>query len=157
MHMLRIAALGFCLSLSPGLAASAQTVDASQLKVMAEALGYPTKVLSDPGEDLQFEATVEKDGYTTPLLIEVSPSGRFIWASANLGDEEVDGDLALEFLYLNAEVQPASFWLTDDGFLKLGMAIDNRGVTADYLNFVLQKIAADVANTADFWEVIPDE
>ncbi len=153
MHMLRVAALGAAMAMSPVTAAYAQTISAEQLKSMVEGLGYTATVLSKPGEDLKFEVPIEKGGYTTPMLLEISPSGRFIWVSANLGDEDVDPDLALEFLFVNAEVQPSSFWITEDGFLKLGMAIDNRAVTSDYVNYVLQKIASDVVDTADLWEL----
>lgn len=156
MQMIRIATLLAGLALGPWLAAEAQQIDAGRLKSMTEELGYSPKVISEPGEALKFEVSLKSGGYTTPLLVEVSPSGRFIWASANLGDEEVDGDLAFELLALNAEVQPASFWITESGFLKLGMAIDNRAVTPEYLKFVLEKIADDVADTADYWEVVPE-
>lgn len=156
MHMVRIAALIVGLAAGPCMAANAQQIDANRLKSMAEELGYSPKILSEPGEAMKFEVSLASGGYTTPLLLELSPSGRFIWASANLGDEEVDGDLAYELLTLNAEVQPSSFWITESGHLKLGMAIDNRAVTPDYLKFVFEKIAGDVADTADYWEVVDE-
>ncbi len=157
MRVLPMLALAGALLFAPAMTAQAQALDGGRLKSMAEGLGYTANVLSEPGDALQFEVTVEADGYTTPVLLEISSSGRFIWASANLGDDEVDGDLAIEFLYLNAEIQPSSFWITEDGFLKIGMSIDNRQVTPDYLQFVIQKIAADVVQTADYWEVIPED
>jgi len=153
MPAVRIALLGAALAFAPFMPAHAQQVDAQRLKSMAEGLGYTAKVLSDSGEALKFDVTVVTESYTTPLLLEVSPSGRFIWVSANLGDEEVDGDLALQLLHLNADVQPTSFWMTQDGHLKIGMAIDNRAVTAEYLDFVLKKVSSDVEATGDYWEV----
>ena len=97
------------------------------------------------------EITVTTASFNVPVGLEVSGSGRFVWARATLGDVGLTGEQALQALQSNANTQPVMFWLTSRNQLVIGMAIDNRDVTPEQLRFAIDKIAVDVNNTAPIW------
>jgi hypothetical protein len=124
------------------------------LKTMVENLGYTSKEISKAGENPKFEVNASTQGFNVPIGFEVSPSGRYIWASANLGSASgIDGARALELLKKNFSIQPTSFWITGAGNLSIGMPIDNREVTPVHLKFVIDKLAGDVGATSSTWQV----
>lgn len=140
-------------------AAVADPLVLAQLKTMVTDMGYEPKDLpkTDGTAVTKFEITVATDDFTVPLGIEITPSARFIWCTANLGKSAVTGDVALEMLKRGGSIQPTSFWITSQGRLMVGMSIDNRDVTPAYLRFVFDKIAKDVSSTAELWQDVTTE
>ena len=69
----------------------------------------------------------------------MAKSTRYIWCTANLGKSTLTGERALGLLNRGGSVQPTSFWITDSGDLKIGVAIDNRDVTPAHMKFVMEK------------------
>lgn len=132
-------------------AAVAQGIDAPQLKGMVQGMGYTVEDISDPGEPLKFEFTLVTENFNIPISLEVSPSGRYIWATCNLGEKDIDEEAALGLLHANSEIQPTSFWISNSGRLMIGFPIDNRDVTPAHLKFVFDKLTSDVDGTADIW------
>lgn len=145
----RFLALAALVAAAP-LAAAADPLDYAGLKKMMTDMGYTPNELPSDSSPI-FEVTVVTEGFNVPIAFEVSRSGRYVWARANLGKPEISGDKALALLKKNAELQPSIFWVTSNGTLLLGMPIDNRDITATHLRFVLDKIAADVGASASVW------
>lgn len=134
---------------APALAAP---LSGGQLQAMVSNMGYAPKVLSKPGEAMKFEITTKAGTFNVPISFEISPSGRYIWATANLGSAAtMGGDKALALLRKNVAIQPVMFWISTNNALICGMAIDNREVTPAHLKFVIEKIGADIAGSADVW------
>lgn len=154
MRTIRAAAAGLALVVSAAAlpsAALAAPLTYSQLMNMATNMGYTPNTISQGTDTPKFEIQTKSGTFNVPLGLEVSPSGRFVWVSANLGQKTLTGEQALSILRRGTSVQPTQFWYTDKGNLMIGMAIDNRDVTPAYLRFVLDKVGADVASTQDIW------
>lgn len=154
MRTIRAAAAGLALVLSVAALPSAALAGAltySQLQNMATNMGYAPNQISEGADSPKFEIQTKSGTFNVPLGLEISPSGRFVWISANLGQITLNGDQAISILKRGTSVQPTQFWYTDKGNLMIGMAIDNRDVTTAYLRFVIDKVGADVAATADIW------
>ncbi len=122
------------------------------LKTMVENMGYTPKIISKGDDNPKFEISISTPAFNVPLGVEISKSGRFIWASASLGESKLTGDGALAVLKKAQDIQPTSLWITSKGILMIGMAIDNREVTPAYLKYVFEKIAADVGATSSLWQ-----
>lgn len=155
MRKMRAAMLGLALVLAPVATPSvalAGPLSADQLKVMVTNMGYTPKLISTAPAAPKYEITTKAGTFTVPIGLEVSTSGRYIWASATLGSAaNIDGAKAIALLKLNASNQPNTFWITSSGSLVCGMAIDNREVTPAHLKFVFDKIGADIAASASVW------
>ena len=145
-----VPALALALALpSPALAAP---LTPAQLQTMITNMGYAPNVLSKPGEAMKFEIKTTAGTFTVPISFEVTPSGRYIWATANLGSAAtMSGDKALALLRKNVATQPVMFWISTNNQLICGMAIDNREVTPAHMKYVIDKIGADIAGSADVW------
>ena len=130
--------------------AIADPLDHAGLKTMLTGMGYtPKETGVAPAQLLEINVTTAS--FNVPVGLEVSGSGRFVWARATLGDVGLTGEQALQALQSNASTQPVMFWLTSKNQLVIGMAIDNRDVTPEQLRFAIDKIAVDVNNTAPIW------
>jgi hypothetical protein len=132
------------------LPAIAEPLDHAKLKTMLTGMGYTPKETGVAPSQL-LEVSITTASFNVPVGLEVSGSGRFVWARATLGDVNLTGEQALEALRSNANTQPVMFWLTSKNQLVIGMAIDNRDITPEQLRFALDKIAVDVTNTAPIW------
>ena len=130
--------------------AIADPLDHAGLKTMLTGLGYTPKETGVAPAQWR-EINVTTASVNVPVGLEVSGSGRFVWARATLGDVGLTGEQALQALQSNASTQPVMFWLTSKNQLVIGMAIDNRDVTPEQLRFAIDKIAMDVNNTAPIW------
>jgi hypothetical protein len=153
MNHFRTATLAIALVLAPlgAVPAQAAPLTYSQLQNMATNMGFAPNQVSQGTDTPKFEIQTKAGTFNVPLGLEVSPSGRFVWVSANLGVKTLTGDQAMAILRRGTAVQPTQFWYTDKGNLMIGMAIDNRDVTPAYLRFVIDKVGADVTSTADIW------
>lgn len=133
-------------------AALAAPLTPAQVQTVLTNMGYTPKVLSKAGESPKFEITTTAGTFNVPISFEVTPSGRYIWATANLGSAAtMSGDKALALLRKNVALQPVMFWISNSNQLVCGMAIDNREVTPAHMKFVIDKIGADIAGSADVW------
>jgi hypothetical protein len=89
------------------------------------------------------------------MASEVSPSKRFIWVTSYLGDtSKIPGfeSRAPRILQKNFSIQPSQFYTTDKGNLYMAIAVDNRNVTPVVLKWRIDKLAEDVASTAELWK-----
>lgn len=134
--------------------ASADPLTFPQLQAMITGMGHETKPMNKddgtPANKLEF--TIVTTGFNVPIGVELSPSGRYIWCSASLGLAQLSGDDALAVLKRNSSIQPTTFWITSKNYLMIGVAVDNREVTAEDLKRIFDKLAADVGSTADIWQ-----
>ena len=147
----RAAVLAGAIVLLP-MTAMADPLTYGGLKSMVENMGHTINEISaTPGSE-KFEVTITTGAFNVPLGLEVAKSTRYIWCTASLGKSTLTGERALELLKRGGSVQPTSFWITDSGDLKIGVAIDNREVTPAHMKFVMEKLAADVGSTADLWQ-----
>lgn len=131
----------------------AQALDMLQLRTMLENMGNTVKVLD--GTDAAptaYEVPMKSGDFDIPVKLEISASGRYIWATAFLGSAaSVDGARALALIKKNAEIQPSTFYITAKNNLQIGYAIDNRSLSPAHMKFVLEKLAGDVAGTSSVW------
>lgn len=134
--------------------AFAQVLDMAQLRTMLENMGDAVKV-SDGTEaaPTRLEVQMKSGGYDIPVGFEISPSGRYIWATAFLGSAaSIDGARALALLKKNAEIQPSSFYITSKNSLMIAYAVDNRALGPAHMKFVLDKLANDISGSASVWQ-----
>ncbi len=142
----------FAVFVAAPLPAAAEGVDFPKLMEMLEGLGYPPKQISKEGESPKSEITATSGSWNVHLSFEVSPSTRFIWVSAFLGDAgHITGERALDILKRQAGIQPTSFWISRSGGLMIGMYVDNRDVTPVHLKYVIDKLVGDVERTSSLW------
>jgi len=146
----------FVAFLAAPLSAAADPVDFPRVIQMLEELGYTPKQLNKEGESPKSEIAATSGSWSVHLSFEVSPSKRFIWVSAFLGDAgHITGDKALDILKREASIQPTGFWITRTGGLMIGMYVENRDVTPDHLKFVIDKLVRDVEATSGLWAPPP--
>lgn len=127
-------------------------LDHDALKKLITELGYDIKEtpLEKGGATYEF---VEKDeDFTIPILAEISESKRYIWLTVFLGDPPKDQAKHLALLKHNANIQPVFFYVTNSNKLKVGLAIDNRGVTQAHLKRVVGLIVDGVSSTSKDWD-----
>lgn len=122
----------------------------AQMKTMIEGMGYTPKEIGQSSPKLEIALVTPQ--FNVPAGIEITPSGRFIWITANLGESKIDGEGALRLLKRSSEWQPTQFWITKANTLTVGIAINNLDVNAETLKFVFEKLGADVGKSADIWQ-----
>lgn len=154
MNHFRTATLAIALVLAPLGAVPAQAAPATydQVKTMVTNMGYTTTQISKGAETPKFEFSIKAGTFNVPIGAEISPSGKFIWLSVNLGTAPSDPAKAMALLRRTASTQPTHFWITSNGRLMCGMAIDNREVTPAALRLAIDKVGADVAASAPDWQ-----
>lgn len=150
----RAAVIAGLIAFTP-MAAVADPLTYGGLKSMVENMGHTLKEISTTPGGEKFEVTISAGGFDVPVGFEVAKSTRYVWCTAYLGKSTLTGERAIALLSRGGSVQPTSFWITDKGDLKIGMAIDNRDITPAHLKFVMEKLAADVGSTADVWQAPP--
>ncbi len=141
------------LSMVPA-AAWADPLNLAGVKSLVEGMGYESsEIKNDDGLVTKLEITLQSGDLTVPIGLEVSPSTRYVWCTIFFGPAgHIDGTKALEILKRQGGVQPSHFWITAQNELKLGIAVDNREITPVSFRYVLEKLAADTANTIDLWD-----
>ncbi len=134
-------------------AQSCDPIDPRQLKEMLIGMGYTVKDLNtEPGKE-KFEITVVTSSFNVPLGYEISPSKNYVWITAMLGtamDSTSTKNAAL--LRQNFSIQPCQFYITTKGNLMMGLAIENRGLTAAIMRRHTDKISSDVSKTGPYWQ-----
>ncbi len=134
--------------------AAADPLNFEKLQAMVTDMGHAPRLQTkaDGTPSTVFEITITTTGFNVPIGVEISPSGRYIWCKASLGQSQLTGDDALTVLRKLTSIQPTTFWITSSDILMIGIAIDNRDVTAEDMKRIFEKLAADVGSTADIWQ-----
>jgi hypothetical protein len=127
-------------------------ITATQLKDMIVGLNYDVRSLNEePGKE-KYEFTVKTAEYDVPIAAEISGSKNYIWLTVFLGDApKADSPKCHALLQRNFRIQPCQFYVTERGALMLGMAMENRAVSAGVLSRTVRKVSEDVIGTADVW------
>jgi hypothetical protein len=139
---------------APVLAADAPAkgaVNVAVLRRMVDNAGYKTTPLADTSKGDGFEFTTNRDGVDIYVLGELSPNERYIWFKVAMGKPPADrNDLA--FLNANRDIQPAQFYLYEDGDLGMAVSMDNRAVNEGDVTKVIDILLDGVAGTTDVWQ-----
>ena len=133
----------------------------SMIQPMLAGLGYEPKAA---GSGL-WEITLSKDGLDVPVAIGLSSSGRKLWITVFLGEldarAKANSDRLLKLLKRNYEIQPTHFFISSQessppgnpqDVLKIGMALDNRGIGSTVLRREIEKLVDDVVSSRKLWE-----
>ena len=131
-------------------AAQGQKLNAKQLRSTLTQLGYDVKDLNTKEGEEKYEVKNTREGYDVFVAYEISPSTNYIWLTVLLGDTPSESR-ALLMLKENSKVQPTNFYVSSNGKLMLGLAIDNRAVDNAMLRTKSDKICADVVSSAALW------
>jgi len=137
-------------ALIPTMTAQNEAIDSAALKKLIEGMGYETRILNTAVGKEKFEFTVKATGFDVPLAAEIPMGKNHIWFSAFLGD--VRSDRYASLLKANDTIQPSVFYLNEQGKLLIGVAVENRGVTAAVLKRVTDQVVADVIRTEQIWQ-----
>ena len=134
-------------------ATQAQQIDRKQLKDMLVQLGYDVKdIVTDPGKE-KYSVTFTRDGLDIPVGFEISPSGSYIWLTANLGAAPTTGSQkTLDLLKENAKIQPTFFYVTESGRLMAALPVENRGVTNAILRARAETVSGNIGKTKETWQ-----
>lgn len=130
-------------------------LDLAGLKTLVTNMGHELKDLSET----KFETTIVAEGFDVPIAFEVSSSGRYVWLTAFLGkvpEEGLAAEQANALLHQNHSIQPAHFYVTSNGNLMVGIAMENRSLDAVMMKRAITKVADDVVSTSEDW-VLPEE
>jgi len=126
-------------------------LDAAGLRKLIEGLGYDVKdVTKTPGSE-KYEFKITRQAMDVPISTKISTSHNYVWFTVFLGPAPVDPAKNAQLLKLNYQDQPNNFYVTDGGNLMMGIAVDNRDVTAAIVQRVVEKLGDDVALSADVW------
>jgi hypothetical protein len=132
-----------------------KALSGAEVKAMLQNMGYETKDLNTEAGKEKVEFMVNKGGYDVWMASEVSPSKRFVWLTSFLGDaSKITGfdSRAPKILQKNFNIQPSQFYTTDKGNFYMAIAVDNRNVTPAVMKWRIEKLAEDVASSADLWK-----
>ena len=129
-----------------------QTLDRKQLREILVQLGYEVKdIVKDEGKQ-KYAVSFSSNDLNLPVGYEISPSGNYIWLTANLGDGPKAGnEMTFQLLKQNARVQPTFFYISESGKLMAALAVENRGVTNSLLKQRSEIFADNVGKTKDVW------
>lgn len=120
------------------------------LRKMVEGIGHQTRDIDGQDASAGFEFTIGQDGLDIHILVEESESTNYVWFKVALGapPEGVD---PYDYLRQTALVQPAHFYLYDDGQLGLAVPMDNRGVDVASVERAIDILLYGVTTTVDYW------
>jgi hypothetical protein len=147
--IIRFALVAVALLAAP-LTAAADPLSYDALKTMVTNMGYAPKEVGETTPKM--EILVVTADFNVPLGVEITPSGRFVWITANLGESKMTGDLALQLLKRSQNWQPTQFWITSSNLLTIGLAVNNTDLKPDLLKFAFEKLAGDVGASSDIWQ-----
>lgn len=153
---LAIAPLAAVTALAPVAAVAAEPtpkdkggVTVSQLRKIVEGLGYETRDGSSK-ESPNFEFTINEGGLDIHILAEESESTNYIWLKLAF-DKLKPGQDAKTFLSRTNDIQPAHFYLYDDGVLGMAVAVENRAVTPAVVRRGIDILVDGAIATQDYW------
>lgn len=121
--------------------------DLTSLRSALETMGYEAKALAE-----STETKINRGGLDIYLVTEVSKSGDYVWISTNLGKESGDdASIHTALLKLNAEFQPAHFYIGKTGNLRFGMPIENRNLANASLRKAIERVVDNLVASKDVW------
>jgi hypothetical protein len=130
--------------------------DAVALKKGIEDIGYEPKNISREADQEKYEFKLERGGLNIPISAEITSSKNYIWLLAVLAtdvkEESYSASKLFKILQANGNIQPAQFFITRNGRLLVGQAIENRNVTNAILRRVVEKLATNVVETKELWQ-----
>jgi hypothetical protein len=134
-----------------GLWQGAAELKPGEIQPMLDGMGLDSKDLGAG----TYQVLLTQDGLDIPVGVGLSKSGRKLWLTVNLGaikpDTKADAAKLMKFLERQYDIQPTQFYVSKD-ILKLGAAIDNRGITPAVLRRELDKVVDDTVKTKDLWQ-----
>lgn len=126
-------------------------VTAEQVKTMLERdLGYAVNNIAGAGEAPLYEFNVLRDGRTIPVSFSVSANTKYVWAQVRLLSTAVPQPVSVAAMTRAVDIQPTMFWTRSNG-LWLGLAKDNRGLTAADLRDMIDAVFQNTMATEDIW------
>jgi hypothetical protein len=128
-----------------------EPITRTQLRQMLVQLGYEVKdIVTDPGKE-KYSITLTKYEIDIPVGAEISPSGKYIWLTVNLGNF-TDTTMSTALLRQNGKIQPTQFYATESGRLMVGLPIENRGVDNVLLREKVESITNNTGKTKGIWQ-----
>ena len=124
-------------------------VTVSQLRKIVEGLGYETRDGTGKGSP-SFEFTVNEDDLDIHILAEESESTNYIWLKLAF-DTLKPGQDGKTFLSQTAAIQPAHFYLYDDGTLGMALAVENREITPALVRRGIDILVDGAISTKAYW------
>ncbi len=132
-------------------AAVPNRLDDAGLKATLSKLGYEVK---EPGAKT-YEIALAAAGLKIPTRVFLAKSRTKLWFSVALmqkaGVDKLTRDDLARILAANTDVGPCHFMI-DGGWLKMKMALDNRGLTPAILRTELDYLAARVGESKAVWQ-----
>jgi len=148
-----ITAILICIVTSFSYAQSCDALTSAQLKEKLIQLGNEVKDLNSTEGKEKYEVKFTTPTLDVPVAFELSASKNFVWLTVFLGTPRADTSVMnAELLKQNFSIQPCQFYITSKGNLMMGLAIENRGLTNAIIKRHSDKLVADVASTASFWQ-----
>ncbi|MBS1720056.1 MAG: hypothetical protein JST35_06390 [Armatimonadetes bacterium] len=147
-----VALLVSAVALSPNARGQVATdaIDGPALAKILTDLKMEPKNIAEEGEKPLFAFDIKTEKFNVPMVAEVSSSGRYIWLTCTLKEDARTSD-SMSILRAIGDIQPTHLWVTKSNRLKMGLSIDNRGVNATVVKFVLDKLADDLEKTSSIW------
>ena len=140
-----------CLFALVGWQAPDSKLDDAGLKTMLTNLGYEVK---EPGVGT-YEVAMSAANLNIPTRAFIAKSKTKVWLSVALMQKDAVDKLTKEdlraILEKNVDVGPCHFMI-EGGWLKLKMALDNRGVTPAIMRAELDYLAARVGDSKAVWQ-----
>ena len=107
-------------------------------------------------DGMVFHLTIPRDSWTFRIRLSLSPNKRKVWLNTPLVNLSSGGafpsGLGEKLLEANLRNGPAHFYLNpENGWLFLGMALDNRGLTAGELRYELDYFLDRIRLTSPLW------
>lgn len=130
--------------------------DSPMLLKAIEDIGYEAKNISINADKPLYEFTIVRDGLNVPIAAEVTSSKTYIWLTVFLGnvkEDEANATKLRKLLQANANYQPAQFFITKVGALKLGLPVANRALTNAILRKEIDKLVNAVVETKAVWQL----
>lgn len=128
------------------------TINAAQLKSMLVNMGYKVKDISIKAGSEKYQVKHTYSELAIYIIYELSASTNFVWLTALLNNDSLSYQSRTKaILKQNNNIQPAQFYITDAGALKLGLAAENRGITAAILRRHIDLVCNNIATTKAYW------
>lgn len=145
---------------APATATDSGSLNTEQLGKALENLGYKVEpIRGKDGSTVGYQVKLESNGWNYTLLVEISPSGDFIWLTATLGQVDpstATTDQLLKILATNLRIEPALFCIDENSHvLAMQMPINNKNVTQANLLRWINYFCKSIRDTKDVWKPEP--
>lgn len=133
----------------------------ADLPALLQGLGYETEKVGDTA----YRFTVTRGKWSFKINISISANQKKVWMSSYLAEipdiDKVPAGPLAKLMQSNADIGPASFYLTDDAsstakqqkWLKIGYALDNHAITPAFFREEMEWFCDRMVETADLWDI----